>query len=90
MQYLHLTCERERLHALVETLKGQLSAREDVSLTDYGVSSKRVLAYIVIGWDSEIDESFLDQLLADPAILDLSIFTVPCSIDDLFSPLTYV
>ena len=90
MQYLHLTCSRERLYELVETLKEQFAGREDVSLIDYGISTKQIQAHIVIGWDSEIEEPFLDQVLADNTILDLSIFTSPCSTDDLFSPLAYV
>ena len=90
MQYLHLTCSRARLYDLVEAFKEHFAGCEAVSLTDYGISSKLIQAYIVIGWDGEIDEPFLDQLLADPTILDLSIFTVPCSTDDLFSPLAYV
>ncbi len=90
MQYLHLTCSREHLHDLVDALKEQFAGCEDAALTDYGISSKLIQAYIVIGWQDVVDERFIDQLLADPTILDLSIFTSPCSTDDLFSPLLYV
>ena len=90
MQYLHLTCSRERLYELVDALKEHFAGREDASLIDYGISSKLIQAYIVLGWQDAVDEAFLDQVLADPTILDLSIFTVPCSTDDLFSPLSYV
>jgi hypothetical protein len=90
MQYLHLTCSREHLYKLVDALKKQFAGCEAVSLIDYGISSKLIQAYIVMGWQDGVDEHFIDQLLADSTILDLSTFTVPCSTDDLFSPLSYV
>jgi hypothetical protein len=90
MPYLHLTCSRERLYALVDALKERFAGCEAVSLVDYGISSKLIQAYIVLEWQDGVDERFIDQLLAESAILDLSTFTVPCSADDLFSPLSYV
>jgi hypothetical protein len=91
MQCLHLTCSREHLYALVDALKEQFAGCEAVSLIDYGISSKLIQAYIVMGWRDGVDERFIDQSLADNStILDLSTFTIPCSTDDLFSPLQYV
>ena len=79
MQYLHLTCSWACLHDLVDTFTQQFAGRAEVAVLDYGVSPKAVQGYLVLGWDGDIEDAFIDHLVARPEILDLSIFTLPCS-----------
>ncbi len=88
--YIHISYPRQQLHGMVEALKAQFADSDEVSVVDYGISTKQVQGYIVLAWQQEVNEDFIAQLEQDSTVLDLSIFTGPCSTDDLFSSLEYV
>ena len=83
MQDVHLTCALEQLYALVDALEEQFEAqREEVTILDWGCSYKRQCGYIVLEWDGEVDEAFIEQLTADEEVDDFSVYTIPCLSDD--------
>lgn len=85
MYDLHLTCEWNQVFSLLDALKQQLQTRaEEVTLLDWGFTSKQVQGCIILEWNDEVDEAFLDDLRANAAVLDFSVYSVPCSTDDPF------
>jgi len=87
MQCLHLTCCRDHLSDLVDTLTRQFAEREGVQVLDYGISAKGIQGYLVVGWDGDGEDAFIDHLIAHHEILDLSVFTLPCTTTLDCSPL---
>ena len=80
MQDVHLTFPLEHFHAMVATFEEQCAAqREEVRVLDFGCSYKQDVGYIVLAWENEVDEAFIDQLTADDTVLD---FTISCVPDD--------
>ncbi len=76
MQDVHLTCDLEHLYALVDTFEEHCAARcEEVTVLDWGCSYKQEVGYIVLEWEGEVDEAFIEQLTADGTVLD---FTISC------------
>jgi len=47
-QYIHITYPRKQLHERVDTLKAQFADSDEVSVVDYGISTKQIQAYIVL------------------------------------------
>jgi hypothetical protein len=91
MQDVHITCALEHLYALVDALEEQCAAqREEVTLLDWGCSYKQAVGYIVLEWEDEVDEAFVEQLAADGNVLDFTISCVPVVPDDSLSLLEQV
>jgi hypothetical protein len=85
MQDVHLTCALEHLYALVDALEEQCTARqEEVTVLDWGCSYKQEVGYIVLEWEGEVDEAFIEHLSADGTVLD---FTISCVPDEQCCPL---
>jgi hypothetical protein len=90
MQDVHLTCALEHLYALVDSLEEQYTAqREEVTVLDWGCSYKQTRGYIVLEWEDEVDEAFIEQLAADETIADFCVYTIPCTTDDQLSMLEH-
>jgi hypothetical protein len=78
MQEVHLTCALEHLYALVDALDEHCAARgEEVTVRDFGCSYKQEVGYIVLAWQSQVDEAFIKHLSADGSVLDFTISCVP-------------
>ena len=78
MQDVHLTCALEHLYTLVDALEEHCAAqREEVTVLDWGCSYKQEVGYIVLAWESEVDEAFIEHLTADSSVLDFTISGVP-------------
>ena len=80
MQDVHLTCALEHLYTLADAFEAHCAAhREEVTVLDFGCSYKQDVGYIVLAWQSEVDEAFIERLTADGTVLD---FTISCVPDD--------
>jgi hypothetical protein len=91
MQDVHLTCALEHLYALVDALGEHCAAqREEVVVLDFGCSYKQEVGYIVLEWESEVDEVFIEHLTADGTVLDFTISCVPIVPDDQYCLLEQV
>ena len=83
MQDVHLTCALEHLYALVDASEEHCVARqEEVTVLDWGCSYKQEMGYIVLEWESEVDEAFIEHLTADGTVLDFTISCVPVVPDE--------
>ena len=80
MQDVHITFPLEHLHAMVAVFEEQCAAQqEEVAILDFGCSYKQVVGYIVLEWESTVDEAFIERLTADSTVLD---FTISCGPDE--------
>jgi hypothetical protein len=83
MQDVHLTCALKDLYALVDALEEHCAAQqEEVTMLDWGCSYKQEVGYIVLEWESEVDEAFIERLTADSTVLDFTISCVPVVPDE--------
>ncbi len=91
MQDIHITFPLDQFHSLVAAFEAQFAAQQpDVTLLDFGASQKQAVGYLVLEWDDEVDETFIQQLTSDPSIVDFCVYSVPCSTDDPpFYPFTF-
>jgi len=80
MQDVHITFPLAHFHTMVAAFEEQCTAqRAAVTVLDFGCSYKQEVGYIVLAWESEVDEAFIEQLTADGAVLD---FTISCVADE--------
>jgi len=85
MQDVHITCALEHLYALVDALEEHCAAQyEEVTVLDWGCSYKQEVGYIVLAWEDEVDEAFIEHLTADGTVLDFTISCVPVVPDEQF------
>lgn len=90
MQDIHITFQLDQLHAQVAAFEAQFAAQQpEVTMLDFGSSYKQAVGYLVLEWADEVDEFFIHQLTADNTIGDFCVYSIPCSTDDPFGPLTY-
>jgi hypothetical protein len=83
MQDVHLTCALVHLYALVDAFEGHCATRQgEVTVLDWGCSYKQEVGYIVLEWESEVDEAFIEHLTADGTVLDFTICCVPLVSDN--------
>jgi hypothetical protein len=83
MQDVHLTCALEHLYTLVDAFEEHCAARQArVRVLDWGCSYKQEVGYIVVEWESEVDEAFIEHLTADGTVLDFTISCVPVVPDE--------
>ena len=80
MQDVHITFPLAHFHTMVAAFEEQCTAqRAAVKVLDFGCSYKREVGYIVLEWENEVDEAFIEQLTADGSVLD---FTISCVSDE--------
>jgi hypothetical protein len=89
MQEVHITCPWDHVLSLLQAFGKQFEHVEEVAVLDWGHTYKQVHGYIVLEWDDEVSQAFIDQLDADNNVIDFCIYSIPCSTDDLFSVPAY-
>jgi hypothetical protein len=89
MQDIHIQCHRERVEALAEEYKQEFQGTDAVALIDWGHTRKLEQGFVVLEWDGEVDEAFLERLHDDTQIIDYDVYNVPCTEFGL-PPLQYV
>ena len=90
MQDVHITCALEHLYALVDAFEEQcVVQREEVTVRDFGCSYKQEVGYIILEWESEVDEVFIEQLAADETIADFCVYTAPYIVNGQLSMLEH-
>jgi cobalamin biosynthesis Co2+ chelatase CbiK len=75
-QGVHFTFSPDDLKFMLTTVERWFKKRDDVILVGHGTTSKQELAYIMLEWDEHfIDPVFLDILLEEERIHDVTIYT---------------
>jgi len=78
MQNVHITFPIAHFHTMVAAFEEQCAAqRAEVTILDFGCSYKQEVGYIVLAWEDEVDEAFVEHLTADSTVLDFTISCVP-------------
>lgn len=83
MYHIHITCLWSVFFSYVEALRMRCATTDmgtSVSVLDCGHCGKQDAGYVVLIWgdccDDEVPSSFLDDLQADPTILDFCVYAV--------------
>ena len=78
MQDVHITFPLAHFHTMVAAFEEHCAAqRAEVTVRDFGCSYKQEVGYIVLEWENEVDEAFIEHLSADGSVLDFTISCVP-------------
>src|SRR5579862_1542325 len=69
-QEVHLICPREIVETLASSYVQEFKDKKNVQVTRWGYTCKEKQGYIILEWDGEADEVFLDRLEQSKEIQD--------------------